>query len=663
MEHLTRGTGTGRNIRRLQVASKELARRPMVRGGLRALARGTLAFLLSAAGTGVSPLPVAMGYLMSLPGEGSSLLAALCACGGTFLFWQGAPCLEMVAGITAACLAGGLFAGTALRKKPWFAPLLSFLTAATLGLVFLLGKSALTREELGLFLLRALLASASTWVFDWLRPEHAPLPMACAAGFAVLGLCQILVLRVLDLGLAACALLVCRVPGLPMALACGLAADLSRVTNQPVTVILCLSSLSLTLLPARRWGRLSPALWSLASAYVTGSFDPVVTLGLLAGSAVGLLLPVKAPAEPAPVSEDEAPRLDAAAVTLEHLASLLSRPETVPVREEAALFDQAAEETCRGCAGYSRCWEADSRETCRLLSQAAPRILAQGGGTRGCLPPDFTRQCRKIEDFSHAVDRAAQANRLRRQYRSRLEESRQALCNQYRQLARYLRRRAAELDKPPGKARYQVELGISATGKFGPKTTGDRGAHFPGPYRRYYVILCDGMGTGPAAAKEGDQALRLLTGMLQAGLDPDAALETLNDLYVLRETGGFSTADLLEIHLDTGRATLYKWGGAPSYYKQRRMVKKIGTAAPPPGVGIGSEHRAEAIRLSLQRGQMLVLVSDGLSGEEVLSQIADFAGRSPKALAASLASQSQGCEEDDRMAVAVVLHPLPSSEV
>ena len=93
------------------------------------------------------------------------------------------------------------------------------------------------------------------------------------------------------------------------------------------------------------------------------------------------------------------------------------------------------------------------------------------------------------------------------------------------------------------------------------------------------------------------------------------------------------------------------------------MVKKIGTAAPPPGVGIGSEHRAEAIRLSLQRGQMLVLVSDGLSGEEVLSQIADFAGRSPKALAASLASQSQGCEEDDRMAVAVVLHPLPSSEV
>ena len=66
------------------------------------------------------------------------------------------------------------------------------------------------------------------------------------------------------------------------------------------------------------------------------------------------------------------------------------------------------------------------------------------------------------------------------------------------------------------------------------------------------------MGAGPGAAQESAGALRLLVGMLQAGLPPEAALETLNDLYVLRETGGFSTADLLELHLDTGRATLYK---------------------------------------------------------------------------------------------------------
>lgn len=668
MEHMTGGPGimgAVRRLRSLKDALREPVQRPAIGNALYAVTHAVLAFVLSAAGTGVTPLPVSVGYLVSLPGNWSMLLAALCACGGTFLFWQGNACMEAAAGIAAACLASGLFAGTTLRKQPWFAPVISFLAAAGPGLVFLLGKSALTREELVLFLLRMSLAAGCAAVFEGLRLRPGRLVTACAAGFTVLGLCQMLVFRVLDLGLAAAALLTCAVPELPMALACGLAVDLSRITTAPVTVILCLGCLTITLLPRKRSVRLCPALWSLGAAWITGGFDPIVTMGLLTGSAVTLPLPVrKAPAVPERMLPEATPRLVAAAGTLEHLAQLLSGPEPPPPDAAAALFDQAAEEACGGCPGYGKCWGSGSRETYCLLSQAAPRILEQGGGARRTLPPEFFRQCRKSETFCAAVDRTAVALRLRRQYQARLRESRLALCNQYRQLARFLERTASELEQPPrGEARYQVELGISATGKFGPKTTGDRGAHFSGPYRRYYVILCDGMGTGPAAAREGDKALRLLTGMLQAGLPPEAALETLNDLYVLRETGGFSTADLLEIHLDTGRAVLYKWGAAPSYYKHRRMVKRVGTAAPPPGVGIGSEHRAETIRLSLQRGQTLVLVSDGLSGEEVLSRIAEFADQSPKALAAALACQSQGCQEDDRMAVAVCLRPLPSTEV
>ena len=130
------------------------------------------------------------------------------------------------------------------------------------------------------------------------------------------------------------------------------------------------------------------------------------------------------------------------------------------------------------------------------------------------------------------------------------------------------------------RARYRVELGIASAGRFGLLASGDRGAHFPGPGLRYYVLLCDGMGTGPGAAQESESALRILTGLLQAGMPASEALGTLNDLYVLRETGGFSTADLLELHLDTGRAGLYKWGAAPSYLKHRRSAKKMGTAAP-----------------------------------------------------------------------------------
>ena len=186
------------------------------------------------------------------------------------------------------------------------------------------------------------------------------------------------------------------------------------------------------------------------------------------------------------------------------------------------------------------------------------------------------------------------------------------------------------------------------------------GAHFPGPGLRYYVLLCDGMGTGPGAAQESESALRILTGLLQAGMPASEALGTLNDLYVLRETGGFSTADLLELHLDTGRAGLYKWGPAPSYLKHRRSAKRWGQPLPPPGVGIGEAHQAEVIRLSLQKEETVVLISDGLESEETQSQIADFAGQAPKALAAALVAAAPAGEADDRTAVAVCLRPLSS---
>lgn len=235
-----------------------------------------------------------------------------------------------------------------------------------------------------------------------------------------------------------------------------------------------------------------------------------------------------------------------------------------------------------------------------------------------------------------------------------------ALGNQYRFLARYLQDTAQSLTEPELRARYRVELGVASAGRFGLLASGDRGAHFPGPGLRYYVLLCDGMGTGPGAAQESESALRILTGLLQAGMPASEALGTLNDLYVLRETGGFSTADLLELHLDTGRAGLYKWGAAPSYLKHRRSARKMGTAAPPPGVGIGEAHQAEVIRLSLQKEEMVVLISDGLESEETQSQIADFAGQAPKALAAALVAAAPAGEADDRTAVAVCLRPLSS---
>ena len=655
--------------RNLLEQARALADMPWFRRLIRCGRAGLVAFVLSAAASGTTPLPLAMGFIAGLEADWTVLLAAGGSCAGYLLFWGAEGCLEPLAGVVAVLVATALFTGTELRRRAWFLPAMCGTVTSVLGLVFLLARGAVDSGGFLGYLLRVGCAAGSAAVFVQVRAKRGTLADACAGAMLVLGLCQMVWFRVLDLGLAAAALFACMgsgTAGLPMAALCGLAVDLSRITPVPVTPVLCVGLLSSSLLMRRSrvLPLLCPALWSLPAMYVAGSFDPYVLLGLGAGGLVAGLIPGRV--RPRGEVRTEQPqqaaaRLETAAGTLEYLQEMLSRelPGTAS-QDTAVLYDQTASRACRNCTRWEACWNREAEQTYRLLKAAAPKLLDRRYIEAEDLPREFLDRCRRPEAFLESMNGALSGLRLRRQCRARLREGRLALCNQYRFLARYLQDTAQSLTEPESPPKYRVELGVASVGKFGLLASGDRGAHFPGPGLRYYVLLCDGMGTGPGAAQESESALRILTGLLQAGMPAGEALGTLNDLYVLRETGGFSTADLLELHLDTGRASLYKWGAAPSYLKHRRSAKRMGTAAPPPGVGIGEAHQAEVIRLSLQREEMVVLISDGLEDADTQSQIADFTGQSPKALAAALVAAAPAGEADDRTAVAVCLRPLSS---
>ena len=80
---------------------------------------------------------------------------------------------------------------------------------------------------------------------------------------------------------------------------------------------------------------------------------------------------------------------------------------------------------------------------------------------------------------------------------------------------------------------------------------------------------------------------------------------------------GAATVDMAELQLDTGKVMLYKWGAAPSYLLHGGSIEKIGTAGPPPGLSV-TEGREKVERLSLRRGEVLILLSDGVGGEDAL---------------------------------------------
>ena len=217
---------------------------------------------------------------------------------------------------------------------------------------------------------------------------------------------------------------------------------------------------------------------------------------------------------------------------------------------------------------------------------------------------------------------------------------------QYRFQAAFLRQLSDGLGKTaePGKLRFQPEVAVCSVGK--EAANGDRCVYFAGTAGRYYVVLCDGMGTGLGAAQEANAASEMLRKQLSAGFPAEYALAV--------------TVDLAEIRLDTGAVNLYKWGAMPSYVVSRLGAEKIGTADAPPGLSV-TEGRETVDRLSLRRGETLIMLSDGVGGEAVQGRGADWWREPAGEVAAAVLETVDDTAADDATAVVVRLRPLSSA--
>ena len=201
--------------------------------------------------------------------------------------------------------------------------------------------------------------------------------------------------------------------------------------------------------------------------------------------------------------------------------------------------------------------------------------------------------------------------------------------------------------------------GVAARKKDGETVSGDAGTYFKREDGVLYVLLCDGMGSGVLANRESNLAVRLLEQFLQAGVDTEHALLTLNSALALRgeEEGGFTTVDLLQVDLFTGEGSVYKLGAAPTYIRHGEVVRKITGTALPAGLRAGESGRPDCTRVRLEPGDCVLMVSDGVSGtgedEWMRRRLGEFRGDSPKELARSLITDSPEGATDDRTALVV----------
>ena len=406
--------------------------------------------------------------------------------------------------------------------------------------------------------------------------------------------------------------------------------------------------------------------------------------------------------------------------------------------DPAAVFDRAAGRVCRRCALRNTCWEKDYVSTYNALNDALPAMTERGRGEAEDFPGWFASRCLQFPTFLSAVNEELSAYRYRRQYDSRVRESRGAVCREYETLAGVLSQAAAEFSVPlvpdPVRARklrqHLTALGVEGecrvwydgaghlrmevTGEAlaplrvpgelkklsalmglplrlredrpgeltflqaeplravagqatrrreGQRESGDTGTWFKRPDGSLFVLLCDGMGSGPAAHRESALAVRLLEDFLRAGVDTQAALRTVNSALALRneETGAFTTVDLLRLDLFTGEGEVCKLGAAPTYLRRGGAVERIVGSALPAGLVDGDSVGPDRTAVQLAAGDCVVLLSDGVAGLEedgwVRDLLAAFDGTSPKDLAQAIMEESERRvgAADDRTAVVITL--------
>ena len=607
---------------------------PRIRTGAMILAYGGSGFLFSAASLGNHPQPLAMGLISAATGW-RALVMSLGAMLGYPTFWGNAGSQGIVWSAAGGLLALLLGKRQESKDQPLMIPVISAFLTAVSGLVFQL----LMKDDtpISVYFLRIGVTAVSAMLFAQATRSRDVITDWLVGGIAVLALAQVIPIPYLGVGYIAAGVMAVG-SAFPAAALAGLGLDLAQVTRIPMAAVLSLAYFVRMLPISVKWLRYAaPTVSCLGVMAMCGIWDITPLPGLLLGGVLGTFLPPRPQAVPRRGETGLAQvRLELGAEVLSSTRQMILEMEPPPIDQEA-LLAKAKERACGSCS---------ARKTCREQENLTIEMLQN----------PLEADCRKAGRLIPELRRGQEQLRYLKADRERRRECRAALMQQYQFLGDFLRSLSDQLPRRGEREQISFRIEVSARSRGKERANGDKCLAFAGPGCRYYVLLCDGMGTGLGAAYEGDSAGVLLRQMLTAGFPAEHALRSINSLLALRGSAGAVTLDLAEIHLDTGTAAVYKWGAAPSWLLRRSGAEKIGTATPPPGISV-TETRETVEKLSLRRGEALILLSDGVDGEGVLRQSVLAPDAPPGELAAKILERGCGSGEDDATAAVIRLRP------
>ena len=629
-----------------------------------------LAAALTASQTPGDYAPFALGCVAAC-GPGAEGIAALLGAGvGAVLFLEFSGALPFLAAAILIFTTAAAFQGLKLLEGPLFHPLAGAgLFLAVNGIYVLQSLSPL--RDLAPCLAGTVLVGISAWYYQPLlqagEEQLAPDSLLFLAGSILLALVDV-ELAGISIGRTLLCLLLAytayergTMTGAAAGLGAGLAADFC--SNSGGVLFGAAYGLAGLLAGSRSGGRriwAALAFWGAAVlAALPGGLATPLLPEAAAGAVLFLLLPGRAfggkrvkrgeTVEFPAALEGMRAQLTRMAAALRDLYDSMGRSAPVSTEENpAVIFDRAAEKVCRGCALCELCWQKEYTGTFNALNDATPYLMERGRALAKDFPGYFADRCIHLPDFLTAVNGELSAFLLRRQYRRQLEETRRSAKGQYAQLSDLLTATAAglgEVRATASQAAAACRIGAALRPKEGETVCGDTVVSFRTESGLLCLLLADGMGSGEAARRESALTCRLLEQFLQAGIEPEAAMKTLNAAMALRgaETGSFTTIDLLTCRPESGELSFYKYGAAPSYVKKGGTVRRISGGSLPAGLR-GNTAVPDVTRAALEPGSFAVMISDGVADpgrdEWLQDLLAGWEGEDPQTLAGLILSES-----------------------
>lgn len=184
----------------------------------------------------------------------------------------------------------------------------------------------------------------------------------------------------------------------------------------------------------------------------------------------------------------------------------------------------------------------------------------------------------------------------------------QAKCPNFDKIVRKLRRTS---DDPP---LWKLDYAKASHPRRGQIICGDTCGIFDAVDGKKVFCITDGMGSGSGAAKQSVRATKLLQRLICNGIEKSDALKLLNETFIKGDEEAVVGVDICSVDLRLGKCDFIKAGAAKSFIIRNGKVFSVGAASTP--LGIIDETDIITHNASLCRGDILIMVSDGMTGAE-----------------------------------------------